>query len=497
MSPLNHLADTNNWVASLPDVRGNQYLVLADALEDAVKNGQLAPGARLPTHRELSRRLGMAVSTIGRAYAEATRRGLIEARVGRGTFVRVRDGLSLPQEASAFKRSDNGTAAYGQRTPLDNLYVPLLQHRDVINLSLNYPLDHRYAELLSTGLMDLVEKADIGKLAQYQSPLGRVEDRRAGQAWLAACGVPANADEIVLIPGGQGGLTAILLALCRPGDTVLTESLTWPGMLAVASSLGVRLEPVSMDEGGVMPDAFETACRASKPRLFYTMPTLHNPTTIVASEERRKAIARIARRHNVVLIEDDAYGFLIEQRPPSLRELARDTTVYMTSLSKSVAPALRLGYAVGPRRLMKPILTAIRATSLMISPLITQLATQMIESGAAHESAQYQVQATRRRQAIAARLLDDVDVDDNDVRPSLHRWLRIPDGWRTTDFVMEALARGVAVTPGDAFSVVPGEDPRGVRICVGAVSEEARLIEGLNVLRELIHSDFDHRMPVV
>jgi DNA-binding transcriptional MocR family regulator len=461
--------------------RGEVYMSLADALEQAIRSGRLAPGARLPTHRALSKRLGIAVSTVTRAYAEAARRGLIGGAVGRGTFVQAvaRDGeLAVDRE--------------GLR-PLERLYVPLMQREDAINLSLNEPLPDGIGERLRDALAALAAKSDLDDLGHYHPPHGQARHRAAGAAWLRELGVDARPEDVFVVSGGQTALMTMFLALARPGDTVLTEELTWPGALSVGRLTGIRLMPVALDDEGMTPDAFAEACQAYRPRFVYTMPTLHNPTTATASTERRREIARIARAYNVLIVEDDAYGFLAEPRAVPYYELARDITIYLTSLSKPIAPALRVGYLALPSRLHKVLRAAMRATTVMVSPVLLELASHMIDSGAGQEAARFQAAAARQRQRLAASILGH----NGPAPTSLHYWLRLPADVHNASFVADALAHGVAVTPGDAFSVTPGRDPGGVRLCLCVEPDLARVEHALSTLARLLHADHGAVLPIV
>ncbi len=194
---------------------------------------------------------------------------------------------------------------------------------------------------------------------------------------------------------------------------------------------------------------------------------------------------RIARANNVLIVEDDAYGFLVEPRTVTYCHLAREITVYLTSLSKSIAPSLRVGFMVVPPRLHRALRAAMRATTAMVSPVLLELAAEMIRSGAGLEATRFQAAAARRRQALAARILGQT----NSAPTSLHFWLRLPPRSQQRRFVADALANGVAVTPGDAFTLVPGHDPGGVRLCLCAESDEARVEEALTTLARLLHAD--------
>src|SRR4029079_17125386 len=184
----------------------------------------------------------------------------------------------------------DGAAARDELKPLDRLYLPLMQREDAINLSLNEPLTAGTDERLRKAIAALTAKDNLNALAHYQPAQGQIAHRQAGAAWLKELGVEASAEDVYTVPGGQTALMTIFLGLARPGDTVLTEELTWPGALSVGRLTGIRLMPVAMDEEGMGPEAFELACQTLRPRFVYTMPTLHNPTNATASLGRRQEI---------------------------------------------------------------------------------------------------------------------------------------------------------------------------------------------------------------
>src|SRR5439155_22719509 len=271
----------------------------------------------------------------------------------------------------------------------------------------------------------------------------------------------------------------------RPGDPVLTGALTWPGAISVGRLTGIRMMPVAMDEEGLVPEAFDTACQTLRPRFVYTMPTLHNPTNATAGLGRRQEIVRIARAHGVLIVEDDAYGFLVEPRATPYCQLARDITIYLTSLSKSIAPALRVGFMTVPPRLHKAMRAAMRATTTMVSPLLLELTTNMINSRAGRQAIRFQVAAASQRQRLAVSILGQ----EGSAPSSLHYWLRLPSDIRNAAFVADALASGVAVTPGDAFTVLPGQDSGGVRLCLCAEPAWERVEHALSTVARLLHAD--------
>ncbi len=142
---------------------------------------------------------------------------------------------------------------------------------------------------------------------------------------------------------------AAFAGLARPGDPILVEALTYAGVCHVAERLGLRLHGLAIDDEGLLPEALDEAARTGQARLLFVNPTVHNPTTATMSLARREAIAGIARRHDLIVIEDDVYGQLPEDRPPPIAVLAPERTIHISSASKSVAPGLRLRRAAQPR----------------------------------------------------------------------------------------------------------------------------------------------------
>jgi len=421
--------------------------------------GRLPPGTRLPTHRDLAWRLKVTVGTITRAYQEAERQGLIGGEVGRGTFVRD------PQR--------------GLDTPLDMIGGSL------IDLSINSPALRPDAPVLRDAMIAAAARPDLPEIAGYQASLCPASLRTAGRAWIsemAALTVPE--DQILLTAGGQGAIHAALAAVTRPGDTVLVEQLGYPGLRPLAAQLGLRLFPVPMDGHGLLPDAVEHLARAHGAHTLYTMPTLQNPTTATLPLERRTALVDIARRTGITLVEDDVHGFLAPRCLPTLAELGPDVTIYLTSLSKSLFPGLRTGFAVPPRLLLDRMAAVLRATLLTPIHLGVIVAAELITSGNAVRIAAQRRELVKERQALARDILGPGSLLSDPA--ASHLWLHLPEPWQREDFVQQTLLRGVRVTPADVFTVARAEAPQAVRVCLGAVERRDILEKGLGILAELL-----------
>jgi DNA-binding transcriptional MocR family regulator len=445
------------WAPDLQGRTGPLYRVIVDALADDVAGGRLPRGTRLPTHRDLAGALGVTVGTVSRAYTEAARRGLVSGEVGRGTFVRV------PGE----DETEDAVLDLGQNHPPD-------------------PPSHPQRTALHATLADLAGRADVGRLLDYPAAGGNMADREAGASWVARAGVGARADEVIVCTGSQHGLTVLLATLLEPGDILLTEELTYAGLKAVAGLLRLRLRGLPIDRHGLRPDALAEACREGGAKALYVIPTLHNPTTAVQPEQRRAEIVAVARAHGLAVIEDDVHGLLPERRPTPLAALAPERTYYLTSTSKTLAPGLRIAYVKAPGAMVPRLEAGLRATTWAVAPLTAAIASCWIRDGTADALVAARRSEARARQAIVRERLAGADFDAHP--EAYYVWLRLPEPWRSDSFVAEARARGVVVTPAEAFTVGRGPVPHAVRLCTGAARTREALERGLAIVAELLPS---------
>ena len=499
------------WLPDLAGLRGPRYLAIADALERDITAARLKPGQRLPPQRDLAWALGVTVGTISRGYAEAGRRGLVGGQVGRGTY--VMDLQAAQQSQPNFLPNLGPVHRYpGLMAPekIDSTINWFAAHGDqieAIDLAPNYPASDGMATMMGKALAMVGDRGRLEALVNYSHAGGRPEHRAAAARWLHARGVDSKGDQLLLTPGCQGALTAVFSALTRPGDTVLCESLSWPGMVSYAWMRGLRAQGVAMDRDGVIPEAFEEACVRYRPTAAYLMPTMHNPTTAVLPEARREQLGAIAQRHGVFLVEDDVYGFLAPDSPPPIRAYAPDRTIYVSSLSKAVAPGLRVGFVLGPEAVMPGINAALRTTILMSAPLQNELAMHLIDSGLAEEAAERQRSVASRRQRLAASTLGHLYNLSNAGRGrAFHIWLALPEPWRMHEFVTAMRNRGVALTPGDAFHVnPPGRDDAGdsavamnaVRLCLNGPANDDDVRHGLTILADVLRQPSRAALPVI
>ncbi|WP_442873551.1 aminotransferase-like domain-containing protein [Devosia sediminis] len=449
-------APATMWIPKVDRDKGPLYLAIADAIELDVVEGRLAPGTKLPPQRALAQGLGLDFTTVTRAYAEAGRRDLVEGRVGQGTFIKGRS----PQQAIA--------------------------SAGLVDMSMNLPpipQDGRVAQSMWARMANMQGPEATRLMLRYQEPGGALKDRVAGATWLSGRLPDVDVGRLLVAPGAQGALTAVVATLAKRGDVVLTEPLTYPGFISLAGHFGVRLFPMQMDESGPVPEALEEAIRTLQPKAIYCTPTLNNPTTRTWSAERRSEIAEVAAMHSIPIIEDDAYGALKRSPLPTLLELAKGPVYHIASLSKCLAPALRVAYLVAPDRASAiRVIGALRGTTAMASPLTTALATDWISSGLAFDFLDELRAETSRRQMAVAKIMPTGVVNSDP--EGFHVWLDLPSGWPRGEFVARLRNLGISGVASDAFAIV--EPPEGVRLGLGGASGVEELERSLTVVAALI-----------
>lgn len=446
------------WTPVLDDGLPTISARLLSAMKRDIGAGILAAGSRLPTHRELAHRLGIAIGTVTAAYTDAARQGLIEARVGRGSFV-----------ATARRASEAGIA---------------------VNLTHNVPPLGPASERLASTLLRLKERRDLVRYLDYGPPAGDEAHREAGAAWLADHGGPSEiaVDRMIVTAGAQHAATLAFGVLAKSGDRLLMEAATFFGMKTLSRHAGYGLEGLAMDEEGILPDALGEA--ASDPgRVLYVMPTLQNPTGRTMGVRRRREIAAVARKHDVWIVEDDTFGaYAAGIAPPPLVHFAPERTIYIASLSKILAPGLRTAYLLSPTAdLHDRMISAIRATNYTLGMIGSLIATQWIEDGTADAIASEVIGETRVRGAMARQVLGPAIAPSSDAC-SPHLWMPLEE-LEAERLVARALRGGVELTPPDA-PIVERDLISGVRLCIGGNVSRARYEQALSTVSAALHAEF-------
>ncbi len=432
------------------------YLLIADG----INSGEFQPRDRLPPLRDLAALLAINYTTATRGYAEARRRGLIDSRPGMGSFIRGKVP-SVPL---------NGGSSY--------------------EMTMNSPIEpgEELAQAIAAGAINLFTQKNILALLRYQDFGGLADDKAMAKVWLEKQLPPVSIDEILVTPGIHSALVGLLTLLCRHGGSVCVSDLIYPGLKAIASQLNITLQSLPCDEDGPLPRAFEHQCQTGNIRALYVNPTIQNPTTLTLPLRRREALADVALRYSIPVIEDEAYAALATQHIASFSELIPELTWYLTGMSKCFGPGLRTAFVKGPGKRNTQLLAgALRALNVMASPLTNALAAQWIQEGTADRVLQSVRAESTIRQKIAANILKEFSY--RATPEGFHLWLLLPRhfNWNPAEMAVQLRDLGVSAVSSAAFCT-DNNPPDAIRICLGGAWSREVCTENLHTLAHVMRN---------
>lgn len=443
---------------------GPIYRRLATELEHKILNGSVPDGQKLPTHRVFADHLGLAVGTISRAYAELEKVGLVEPRIGDGTFVCNKAKTRLTD--IEFKNAWSKT----------NTLIDLSRNKRIFSIE-----NTAYQEVAMSLISDTHA---FSELLEYTPEEGLIRHRLAGIKWLELSQARCSIEEIICTNGAQHGLLCCFLACLKPNDVVVTEQLSYPGLITLARIYGVKLIGLELDMLGIVPSFLHEVLINNRVTALFCTPTLQNPTTATMPLQRRQELVALCRQNNLIIIEDDSHGVLVDNRPTSIQSLAPERTVLLTSISKALSPGLRAGWMVVPSKLRHRFLSAIRASTWMATPLSLELTTLLIENGSAMTLRTQQNKEVARRKKIVEPYLADLTIQTSDGCP--HYWIEIQEPWRATSIKDQLKKRNILVNSTENFAVGRNAMPQFIRASVSSTVNDIDLIQGFRTIQMLL-----------
>ncbi|MGZ3496074.1 MAG: MocR-like pyridoxine biosynthesis transcription factor PdxR [Vulcanimicrobiaceae bacterium] len=453
------------------------YVQIADQLAEAIESERLRPGDRLPAMRKFARELDCALVTVSQAYELLTARGRVTSRVGKGTFV-----AQAPDQTQPFARRwepDVGRLARAERMEGVMEQLTRATAPGAISLAAGHPAPetfplHDFGRAFHRTLLD-----DPAELMQYRANTGDADLCETLASLLRTRGCAAEAEDIIVCSGAQQAADLVATVLLEERTVVAAESPTYSGTLGVFDARGVTYVEVQSDSDGVRPDDVERVFSEYRPRLLYVNPIAQNPTGAVLPQRRARQIVSLARRYDVVILEDQTGWQLTYDAAPPAPLAAYDTdgrVIVMESLSKSIFPALRIGYLYCKGALADALELAKARTDVFTSTL-TQRALWRFMTGPGYAR---HLRSARglyrdRRDAFIEALAEYVPWSD--VRPpaaGMNVWFPLPPRI-STQAAFEACARqGVLVMPAEPFYPTR-QGPPALRLSFGHLMEaEAR-----------------------
>ncbi|MZI95965.1 aminotransferase class I/II-fold pyridoxal phosphate-dependent enzyme [Vibrio sp. CAIM 722] len=432
-----------------------KYRQIARIIEQRMDTGEYPAESKLPTHRQLADELETTPVTVSKAYQLLTDNGRVYSHVGRGTFVCASNSLS-------------------------DVIHPTDEGKDY-NLSILQPCLHYNLNAISQAFQVATRSLPLDMIG-YTEHSGHEKHRATGVKWAKHYGLEGGqSHNTLLVDGAQHGLSLLINALTKPGDTIAVETMTYPGIMAIAGLAERQVVGIPMDDQGVTGQGLTQVIEQHQPKLVVIVPSHQNPTGVTMPLERRKQIANIIAKHQVWLLEDDIYGFLHQEPISAITNFVPERGFHITSLSKAISPALRCGFIKIPESQIAHIEAHIRTNIWLSAPINYAAATVMIESGEAFSLAEQQREIASQRQTIARELLPQALTSHD----GFHIWLPLPEHWNQERFVMEAKNRGVLVSSGGYFNA-PNSTNHHIRLSLMSVATDEGLRQALVILADLL-----------
>jgi DNA-binding transcriptional MocR family regulator len=449
------------WQPDLLQKSTAKYRALLNAIRDALENGTISKGDRLPPVRDMAWQLKITPGTVARAYQLGIEEGLLEAQVGRGTFIRD----PKPARGTVFGE----THVEPHIVDLRNAAVPDFGQDGIF--------DQLSEQVTFGGAHSMVRFAGHNEL----------ETRSAMLTWMGLDHHRAKPEDLVLTHGSQNATVAAFMAILQGSAPVIaTDSLVLPGTRKAAALARAKIIGVTSDDEGMIPKALEELFRRDRPQILHVSANIHNPTTQIMSNARKSEIAEIARRFDIQIVEDDGQGKFFTDRPPSFLDFCPERVWHVSSLSRYLAAGLRSGFLLCPPDKGSAGRNVMQAISHSFSPVISQLSCLLITSGHA-DTLLDQIRDYRRdRVRLTVNQLGRWNIHWNEAADFI--WLELPEGWRGSTFSLASERAGIQVAPADIFLPDDASAPNAVRLTLGGKHSSAVFVDALDRMNHLLDS---------
>ncbi len=462
------------------------YRQIAEQIKTQISNGRLPANSRLPTVRGLARSLGVTRLTVQNAYAELQADGWVEATVGRGTFVSTAvQPMSLQPTIGQYLTPDSAISDMLALNQVIGVRSMAMAHADPAL----FPVEPFWQQMEKL-------RPEASYLLSYGPIQGDTALRVEVSKLLYEDGITATPDDILITTGAMQSISLATAAIAQPGDMVLVEQPTFLGVLNVLKAQGLRPLHLPMRPDGPDLAQLEQLIQTHRPRCYYTVPNYQNPTGYSISAAKRQAILQLARRHNLLLIEDDIYGKLGFNGPPPAsfkQQDVDDRVFYLSSFSKMLMPGLRVGYLVMPASWRTQLLSLRRATDLCGTGLLQRALAHFLQDGGLKKHLRRVIPIYRaRRDGLLTSLgrWMPTAVRWSEPQGGFSCWVSLPRCAPPGVLYHQALQNGFAFTPGEAY-MIEDETREFLRLCFGNLSSEG-IEAGVKLLGGLIQQQLNN-----
>lgn len=430
------------WRPALTDFSGPKYKAVVAALRADMAKGVLTIGDKLPPVRELAWEIQVTPGTVARAYQAGINEGLLQATVGRGTFVAGHQTF-IPE--------------------IDRHYATVPDKK--INLRNTNTTNVGQTELIKRAMIRVAE-TKVDHYLDYPEREGRHSIYPHLVGWMDYSNIQAKSDNLIVTNGGQNAITLATASVLADGIApIAIDALTYPGIRYAVQGQRAELIGIKVDEYGVLPEALEQAYKRKPFKAFFTSINILNPTTGEMPLDRRVAIADLARRHEFQIIEDDCWG-IGPASLPSFTSICPERAWYLSSFSKSVSAGLRFGYLHCPTDAFATTARLMQTASFGVSRAVVDIAEQLLVSGDAVKIRANVLKIVNQRVEMTVNILGKWDVSWRRDVPFI--WLRLPRGWRASSFSRACERENIMVRAADEFALNNMPTPHAVRISVNS-----------------------------
>lgn len=406
------------WAPDRTRLKAPLYISIAQRMEEDIHSGVLAMGTKLPPQRELADFLDVSLNTVTRAYTTCEKKGLIYAVTGKGTFVN--------STINSFKS-----------------IVEKVSENTVINLGKTVspvPNTEKFVQIVN----EISSHSNFEDYMRMAEPFSSPYQLNAAREWLNLFGLRQD-NEILITSGSQNSLILILAGLFEAGDKIVVDQYTYPNFLSLANMLRIVLLPVNSDENGMNVAELKKTLNTNNIKGIYLSPSCSNPQAICMPSARRKDIANLINQYNLILIEDDCYAFLLENKPEPIFNMIRQNAIYLTELNRAICPGIKTGFICFDSKFRSRLEQANYNCNLTVDWFYAQIAANAILGNIYQRSVKEHINRTKHRNRIYGKYFPVTNIN------SYYQWLELPKGISSIVFESIALNAGIKVYGSERF----------------------------------------------
>ncbi len=461
---------------------------MAEGIERLIREGTIQSGDRLPPTRQLASQLGLNRTTVAAAYSTLEKAGLIRGHIGRGSFV-----AGQPAPSSRNTTSGNASRDESTRPPEYPVSRNPMPPQPAANIEISFASSRPSSDTFPLQAFrrvakEAIESPDAAEILQLGSAHGFQPLRRFLLESARDSGIAGPADDLLITNGCQQALDLLARIFIGHKTPVAVEDPVYHGLIRVFERAGAELIPVPVDADGMNIAALETVLERQHPKMLVITPSFQNPTGATLSLAKRRRVVELARRHGVLLVENDIYSELRYhgEALPALKALDEGGgTILLRSYSKILFPGLRVGWVIGPRAIIAQLAEAKQISDLHSDQLSQAVLLRFTESGELQKHFEKTLAAGAERLAAALDACREfLPPGATFTRPEggMNLWVELPAPLTAARLLTEAQQHGVDFLPGIYFSP-RGDHARGLRISFGGLAPD-EIRRGLKILGE-------------